>query len=493
MLIVLVVAAWHGMSEPTTSPRRGRNDGAAAIAVALVAASNMFVGLGRSSLFIDEAFSWNAASAGIDTLLQSVRADEVAPPTYYLGLHEWIYRIGSMSEAAMRIPSAVAAVLLAPVVVWLARMVTSRAMSFSAGLIVALSPLTLEYGQQVRAYIFAALFSTVAFAAALTAQRRAGSARQGWLAVGAIAASAALALHYTAILTLAPLLWWAFYRAGWRRRTAILFSAPTVIVGVALLPLIGYQGNQGHGKGIAAAASFTVAHVIRVLASPFDWRAETSTGWTLLGLLLIIGAGIAIGRRRLTLAPELAWLIVPAALTTPVVLIAATAAGANSMISRYSVVSAPVVIVALVCGAELIGRRASLAIVGVATVACLGNTVPSHSSDGYFPDMHSAFRAIARHWRPGDRIALAGYPSIGPNANYYAQRLLPSGTYPLAEGDTAGLQRAVRARSRIWILSSTVQSRVVLEGNVKAIRYRLLEERTLKARTPLQLVLVAPR
>jgi mannosyltransferase len=463
-----------------------------ALVAAAVAAVNVGSGLGKPSLFIDEAFSWSAASTGIGDLLHHVRADEVAPPTYYLGLHEWIYRVGSISETAMRLPSVIAAVALAVAVVWLAGLVASRRAALVAGLLAAISPLSLVYGQQVRAYIFAALFSTVAIAAAVTVQRRAGRQRRNWIAVGALAAAAALAFHYTALLTLVPLFWWCFRRSGWSRRSAGLFAAPAGIVALALVPLAGHQLNQGHEKGIAAAASFTAPHLIRVLAAPFDWRAETSNGWTLLGLVALVAAAVVLWRRRETLAAELRWLVVPAALVTPVVLVALTAAGSNSMISRYSVVSAPLVIVALAAAADLAAPRLQLVIVALAAAAALGNTLPSHSADGYYPDMRAAFRAMADGWQAGDRIALAGYPNIGPNAGYYAGRLLPPNTYPIGEGDRAALGRAVKQRSRLWLLSSNVASGPVLSGTAASVGYRLVRVTTLPARTPLQLVLMAP-
>lgn len=64
-----------------------------------LAAVNVFVGLDASSLYLDEAFSWRAASAPGGEIAERVRTDEVAPPTYYVALHSWTELAGAMGRA----------------------------------------------------------------------------------------------------------------------------------------------------------------------------------------------------------------------------------------------------------------------------------------------------------------------------------------------------------------------------------------------------------
>lgn len=54
-------------------------------------ALNFFWQLGSPSLYIDEAFSWYASAGSAEELFDRVLVNEVAPWTYYLGLHAWIF------------------------------------------------------------------------------------------------------------------------------------------------------------------------------------------------------------------------------------------------------------------------------------------------------------------------------------------------------------------------------------------------------------------
>lgn len=88
-------------------------------AILAVAGLNLTWGLGASSLFVDEVYSWRAASVPLGELFHRVRFDEVAPPTYYVFLHEWIGRLGSQAEWVMRLPSALAGIALVGATYWL--------------------------------------------------------------------------------------------------------------------------------------------------------------------------------------------------------------------------------------------------------------------------------------------------------------------------------------------------------------------------------------
>src|SRR5688572_7759076 len=90
-----------------------------------VCAISVLAGLGASSLFVDEVLSWQAARLPAGEIHDKVLADEVAPDTYFLGLHGWIVAFGD-SEWVMRLPSALAAIALVGAVWWLAVAVAGR-------------------------------------------------------------------------------------------------------------------------------------------------------------------------------------------------------------------------------------------------------------------------------------------------------------------------------------------------------------------------------
>src|SRR6185436_9874090 len=125
--------------------------GAVSAATAL-AVANFLVHLGASSLFVDEVYSWRDASGPLGDLYAQLRDNEVTPPTYFAALHGWMGRLGADSEFALRLPSAICAVILIPVLYDLGRRVGGRATGIAAAFFGALSPLVLDYAQQVRGY-----------------------------------------------------------------------------------------------------------------------------------------------------------------------------------------------------------------------------------------------------------------------------------------------------------------------------------------------------
>src|ERR1700733_4630943 len=141
--------------------------------------------LSASSLFTDETSSWLAARTSLGGVFSAVRQSEVAPPSYYLLLHVWIGLTGSDSILTMRLLSVLAGLCLVAAVWWLARLLSGDVAALLAALLTALSPLVVQYSQEIRAYVFVTLFATVAVAAAIAARHAAGQQRWLVLAGGA--------------------------------------------------------------------------------------------------------------------------------------------------------------------------------------------------------------------------------------------------------------------------------------------------------------------
>src|ERR1700754_4512835 len=102
-------------------------DRVAAILLALaclVSMAGAFVYLDGSSFWLDELDSiFGAAGSLWDVFEKAVRYD-AHPPLYEYFLHFWIALFGD-SETSIRLPSAVAAVLLVPACYWATRPVLS--------------------------------------------------------------------------------------------------------------------------------------------------------------------------------------------------------------------------------------------------------------------------------------------------------------------------------------------------------------------------------
>jgi mannosyltransferase len=181
-------------------------------AVAAVMACFGFWGLARqSAMGNDEAASRWAASLGLAQLAHLLRHVDAVHGLYYLLLHGWM--AAGTSPAVLRVPSVIAMVAAAALMVILARRLTGPGWAgqfagLFAGLIVAVSPVISYYAQTARSYalVYACVLGQcLALLSALEAEQ-AGAARaritRRWLCYGALVTVAAY-LNEMALLALA--------------------------------------------------------------------------------------------------------------------------------------------------------------------------------------------------------------------------------------------------------------------------------------------------
>lgn len=139
----------------------------AALAIFVAGLALRLAGLGRDSLWFDEAFTAQLAALPIPRLIQG-SAGDLHPPLSYL--IEWLFlRLLGPSEFAIRLPSALAGAAAAA---WLTRLVGELADSPSgwlAGGLLALLPGQIWMGQEARMY---ALLTWLVLVAALALVKR---------------------------------------------------------------------------------------------------------------------------------------------------------------------------------------------------------------------------------------------------------------------------------------------------------------------------------
>lgn len=116
--------------------------------------------LGSKSFWGDEAYSWYLARQSWVDLWGGGGNDPHHPPLYYVVLN-LVLRV-SDSEAALRLPSAVASTLTIAVVYLLARRLSDRKVAVFAMALVALSPMDVWYAQDARQAAMGTLFVTLA-------------------------------------------------------------------------------------------------------------------------------------------------------------------------------------------------------------------------------------------------------------------------------------------------------------------------------------------
>jgi mannosyltransferase len=397
----------------------------AALPAALVTGALSYLGgLGASSLFVDEVYSWLAARVPFDQVHDVVRANEVAPDTYYLGLHGWIAAFGD-DEWVMRLPSAVAAVALVAAVWWLALPVAGRRAAVIAAGLCALSPLVLQYGQQVRAYVFAMLAVTLAAGAAVRH-------RFVWTLVLCVVA---FWIHYTAGLVVAGLLVWLLARADVPAGRRIAGVGVAAALCALLAPLISHQTGL-HSGGLEGLADFTLPNLEKVVGAPFDGRRPELLGPAALLCL------VALVRARGTLRVLAVLAAVPL-----LAVIARTLAGADVLASRYVAVAAPLILVVVAGWAVTLPRAGRAVVVGALAVIALIGSVRSHLPDGRYADVRGVARYVARHAGPGEALAVSDAVGLTDFA-YYGPRELPRGFPAYATSDP----RAGRHRG-VWVVT----------------------------------------
>ena len=383
----------------------------------------MLAGLGASSLFVDEVLSWQAARLPLSEVHAKVRADEVAPDTYYLALHGWIRLFGD-DEWVMRVPSAMAAIALVAAVWWLAAAVDRRAAA-TAAVLCALSPLVLQYGQQVRGYVFAMLAVTLAAGSAIRCARSPGPRRRAFFWATLAFCVAAVWINYTAGAVALPILLWLLVARD-------LVPARERFVGVgiaaalcaALLPQALHQLRL-HPAGIEGFAVMTFRNLIGVVGAPFDGRVSPGAlpqavaavvCATAVAVVIARRSGGWAGARGLALLAGL-----------PIVaLIVRTLAGADVLISRYVAVAAPLVLV--VVALWVTGLPAVLRYVVVALlvgIALLGS-IRSHLPEGHDSDVRALSQHVADHASPGEALVVSDVVGLTP-FSYYLPRTLPPG------------------------------------------------------------------
>jgi hypothetical protein len=467
LLLAPTVAAWRSAFGYSWAVRRSLPAQLALPGVVALAALTSLWRLGSSSLFVDETFSWRAAQGSFAGVFTNVRVTEVAPPGYYILLHFWMRLVGSDSELTMRLLSALAGIAFVGVVWWLGRLVGGTAVALLASLMAALSPLFVAYAQEVRGYIFVMVCVVIAVAAAIESTRRPDEARR-WIGVSAAASVATIWLNYTGLLVIFPLAWfvWTSRELGVVARRAYVAACATAFV--IITPLMVIQLRAGHQGGVAPFGKPTPANFARVLGTPFDGRFPPQV------LTYITGAAVAVAALAyLVLRPRVLprarerWLLLGAALT-PILAIAGVTVVAKvldqptyySLITRYTAVAVAFILVAIAVALVRSPRYAAIVLAALVAVSIVSGLSATYSSANYQPDLRSAFARIARGYRSGDTIVLAGYAS-GHDADYYVaglHRKLPRAAVVHANQVPATLPTS---GLRLWVVSDTGSAPIV--------------------------------
>ena len=438
------------------SPRRV--EGLALAGVVALGALAFLWRLGTSSLFIDETFTWRAASSSFGGVFHGVRSTEVAPPLYYLLLHFWIAAFGDGTEWGMRLLSVLAGLAFVAAVWWLGRLVAGRRPGLLAALLAAVSPLAVQYAQELRAYAFVMASVTIAAAAAIEAVRR--PSRPGpWLAVSALASVASIWLHYTGLLVIVPVLVYVCTAPELTRRVRRAYALSCAAALAIVAPLLILQLRAGHEGGVAPFAKPTATNLARVVGAPFDGRFVPHALTYVTGAIaVVVSVAWLTARPRVLGDRREQRLVLAAAVVAPAVIVAVTVLarllGRQSdyaLISRYAAVAAAFMLVAIAATLLSLPRPAGVTLGAVVAVAAISGLSSTYST--LWPNLRSPFQAISRGYHPGDAVVLAGSVAEPGDADYYVARLRGRRPGAIVAPLTLRRPRLPAAPARLWVVS----------------------------------------
>ncbi|MGW0162986.1 glycosyltransferase family 39 protein [Mycobacterium sp. NPDC003323] len=189
------------------------------------------MGIGRPSLWIDEAATVSASTRSVAELWALTDNVDAVHGAYYLLLHLWSM-LTPAGEFWLRLPSALLVGVAAAGVVMLGRRLSTRSVGIAAGLVFAVLPRTTWAAAEARPYALSmacAVWLTVLLTVAL-------HRRKGWIWVGYGVALAAAAVTNVMVLLLISAHAVAVTTAPRRAMTAWLASTTAALA--AVLPLL---------------------------------------------------------------------------------------------------------------------------------------------------------------------------------------------------------------------------------------------------------------
>jgi hypothetical protein len=396
-------------------------------AIALVAAAVRLPGVFTQAFSQDEVASARIINEPtLPRMLAHVARTESTPPLWYaLG---WLLRQLGTPVQDVRLLSVGAGVLLAMLVVELARRFVPLPFAALAGLFVALGGELVGHGHQLRSYELLALLALV-FAFCLLKEVDAPSWRRE-VALGATAAAGGLTHYFFAFSVLAALGWLWLDRdvRAVRRRatTAILLGGS---LAAAWGPVMLTQLHQGRFWWIGA---FRLRAVIAVPARLFTYAyANTAAGIVVSGVgLLLVVAGCA----RLSRSSAAGRLVATLALAPVIQAGVVWAGGVRVFALRNLIGVGPFVAVAAVAALAAVPRRAAVATC-VAAAALLVPPFTPLAGAGRTPPYDALARAlVAEGWTPSEPVAVFGnfYLYRAPLEWYLPHRPLLDPSRPLA-------------------------------------------------------------
>jgi mannosyltransferase len=425
--------------------------------------------IGSRSIWYDEGVSAVISGSSWSELEHYARTRDPNQAGYHVALHLWRSVFGD-TEAALRSLSAVAVALSVFVLVVVARRLRDDRTALVAGLILAVAPLAIRYGQESRSYallMLAVVVGTYCFVRVVDPDDRAASAAWPVVAYAAVMAYACylhlfagfVVVAHAASLAFAPPAWLRWRRLG---ATAVLLAL--LLVPIPIWFLTGYTDKITF---IQRPGPDDLFHVSSELAGG-------TVITVMLGLLALVGLvtrgrAFARGERRSRATWHdglvVSWLVVPFVVSF---LISVTVQPV--FLGRYLIVSVPAL--ALIAAIGVMAIRPRALAVGVLVVVVVSSMVGvALKYDGSIENYRDPVAFVAAEATPRDGLVVCS-PGRRSPVEYYLLRDLPPARRPVPLSPRAPWDTghhyigATPTQARAWVDGGP--DRIWLVGNPDA-------------------------
>ncbi len=416
--------------------------------------------LGSESVWLDEAFSIDAARGSLGYIIDQTSQD-VHPPLYYVVLHYWIRVVGS-TEAAARLLSVLFSLGIMGAAVAMALRLLDRRAALAVAALLAVSPFHVEFAQEARMYTLLTLLGTLSVYAFLEAFVLAAPRRR-WVAAYVVITTLMLYTQIYSVFIVAAevalVAIGAWTARDWFRRTVWTWLAASVVIVVLYLPWLATLYRQvtrvQGGFWIPERPWIAVLH-------PFLTYAGSLALVAILVPLTIWG-GVRLARSASPTLPRglsartilIVWLAAPIVL--PFTL---SRLGSPIFLPKYTIpASVPFALLAAHGVARLPGlwlRVGLVALVAWWSVDPLGVYYRTPRKDGW----RSAVAHLEAQAAPGDLVVIYRNFNQMP-FDYYARRddIQKVALYledpPVADEVAAAVDRVATDRRRVWLVTLT--------------------------------------
>jgi mannosyltransferase len=361
------------------------------------------VGAGNPSCWYDEAATISGATRTLPELARLIYHSDAAHPLYYLLMHGW-FELVPPNEFWARVPSWVAVGFAAGGLVVLARLLSTRAVAISAGVIFAILPRVTAAGIEARPYGLTCLASVWLTVVLVIAVRRARA--PVWLLYGVLLTVSVLLNIYLALIVIVHGYSLLVLRVG-RRQFGAWLVAVCATCAILVRYLLFMRSQSGQLNWIAPLSDSTIIDLL--VNQYFEYSIAFAAS---AAILLTMSVLVPQLRRRCGQIPGSAKLLLLSAgwcLIPTSIILAASALFQPLYVDRYLTFTSPAVALVLAICAVGVGRnRVGIAlIITMLATAAIPNYVRQRGDYAKTGMDYSAVAdLIATHSSPGDCLLL---------------------------------------------------------------------------------------